>query len=369
MSDWQRMGVVLKPDTPFETSNSPLEVGRIQNFTSTAVPLTGEEWRIWYSCYPESNHRYFNIAIADGVPFKNMVKHQALLTSGKAPKSPLSIGNLPDGWRPIQPVYIKLSSTRHRLYFWAHGPGIVRYLCAESDDGNVFEVLNPFNPCLYHFNDRAVETAADGMAKLTSVKKQQHPSWEKVADPAMVCNDATNVYRLPDGTFELYTPQLVALPDGSEANIKHDNLQGFIRVIERRTSIDGLVWSPGTTIIKPDAGDPYDLQFYYLSVTRLAEQRVGILGHYRASSQTMDMEWCFSDDGINWRRPYREPFFDRDIDKSGLYGVYAPHNLVFNEDKWWLFYSGTNVPHNNVSDGCKIQKDIRLAVAEKLEFP
>lgn len=368
MSNWTNLGTILEPELSFEISNNSKEIGRIQNFTSTAVPLKNDNWRIWYSCYPESDHRYFNIAVAEGVPPKKMIKHQAVLATGKAPSAPLSIGNLPEGWRPIQPVYIRLSKRKHRLYFWVHGKGVVRYLCADSDDGKRFEVLDPFSPCLYHFNDRAVVSVKDGLEGLTSVKKQERPDWEKVADPALVCNDATNVYMLPDGTFELYTPQLVAIPRNSKQYVKHDNLQGYIRVIERRESIDGIRWSAGTKIMQPDNNDPHDLQFYYLSVTHLPDKRVGILGHYRTETQTMDMEWCFSTDGLTWKRPFRRPFFDRNIEKSSLYGVYAPHSLVFHKAKWWLFYSGTNVPHNNTPQGNKIKKDIRLAVIDELDF-
>jgi len=368
MFNWQDQGIILRPDQDFELSSINDEVGNIQNFTSPAIPLGDGRWRIWYSAYPEGNYKRFNIAYAEGVPGKKMQKYQACLSPGDAPETMFSISNLPAGWRPIQPVLIRVPDAKFKLYFWAHAPGIVRYLCAESNDGRNFKVIDPYKPCLYHPNDRAVEKKMSGTEGLTNVKKTERPEGEPSAPVHLICNDATNVYLLPDNTFELYTVQLVPISENSPAYVEHDNLKGMIRVIERRTSKDGLSWSNPKVVIRPDAKDPADLQFYYLSVTYCNNTRIGILGHYRVKAQTMDFEFCFSKDGINWERPYRKPCFPRSLQHDGLYGIYAPHSIVKYDSLYYLFYTGTNQTHNKKYNKGQREVNIRLAIAEDISL-
>jgi hypothetical protein len=64
--------------------------------------------------------------------------------------------------------------------------------------------------------------------------------------------------------------------------------------------VDGLIFETRHRIIERDAEDPADQQFYYLAVTTTEKGRVGMLGHYRCAAQTMDLEWCFSSDGLKW---------------------------------------------------------------------
>ena len=54
-----------------------------------------------------------------------MVEHAAVLSEGEPADAPLAIGNLPDGWRPVQPVHIRLKNGRDRLYFWVHAVSVV----------------------------------------------------------------------------------------------------------------------------------------------------------------------------------------------------------------------------------------------------
>ena len=116
------------------------------------------------------------------------------------------------------------------------------------------------------------------------------------------------------------------------------------------------------TVIEPDENDPADLQFYYLAVNYLPEGRVGMLGRYLVEAQTMDIEWCFSKDGINWDRSERKAWLPR---KPELLGVYAPHSLVYHNKRWHMFYTGCNYTHNfSECTGSKPISDIRLAVFE-----
>ena len=171
---------------------------------------------------------------------------------------------------------------------------------------------------------------------------------EPAAKVVQVSNDATNVYQLPDGRFEMYSVGLVEVPPSHPGYIAHDNCPGWLRVIDYYRSDDGLTFPERRRIIVADAQDPPDMQFYYLAVTHTPVGRLGMLGHYRVQAQTMDIECCFSADGAHWQRPARDPWLPRG--KPGepdSYGVYGCHALVERGGRWHLFYTGTNGAHNH----------------------
>ena len=354
---WRDMGVIFRSDDI-----------NLQSFTSCAEPpnAQNENWRIWYSSSTGQGDIGFNIGFLEGIPGGTMRKTPALLCSGRAPSGIFAIGNLPDGWHPRQVVHVAMPDGTDRIYFWAHchSQGVVRFLCAESIDGLSYNVIDPYCPCLWHYNDRAANTGELGPAGLTFFSNDVHvkPEYEPESTPGMLCNDATNVYLLSDDTFEMYTAAIFPITEDDPRYIAHDNAAGWIRVIERRTSKDGIIWSQGKTVIEMDEDDPSDLQFYYLAVNHLPEGRIGMLGRYLVEAQTMDIEWCFSEDGINWKRPVRQPWLER---SPGLLGIYAPHSMVFYNQEWYLFYTGCNYNHN--FSQCTWRKpvaDIRLAVLE-----
>ncbi len=335
---WRKRGVVLAASEPWEEDG-------IQSFTSPAEPLPGGAWRIWYTA---TGSRSGRIAFAEGVPGEPMRKYAAQYSPGEPPDVPFGVGNLPAGWRPKQVVHVSLPNGGHRIYFWAHGPGILRYVAADSDDGRRYRVVDPLRPVLYHPNDRAARgvPSPDGVM-LHKQKSNARPAEEPLAPPGLISNDATNVYRKPDGTFELYSVGLVAVPKGDPAYMAHDNAPGLLRVIDRYTSADGLVFDTRSRIIQRDAQDPVDQQFYYLSVTRTPQGCIGMLGHYRCDAQTMDLEWCFSRDGAEWQRPLRRAWLPRGQPPAiDSYGIYANSQLVQRDGQWHLFYTGVNSAHN-----------------------
>jgi hypothetical protein len=249
----------------------------------------------------------------------------------------------------VQGVHLRLPGGTHRLYFWAHGPGVIRYLAADSDDGRRYRVVDPLRPCLYHPSERAVGGQAAEEAGLTRLaKKQARPEGgERLAPGRLLSNDATNVYVRPDGRFEMYSVALLEVPRDDPRAIAHDNAPGWVRVIDRYVSDDGLDWTDRRRVLVPDARDPVDQQFYYLSVTPTEQGLVGLLGHYRVQAQTMDLEWCHSRDGIRWERPLRRAWIPRGRPgEPDSYGIYASHALVQHEGRWWLFYTGVNAAHN-----------------------
>ncbi len=334
---WQKHGVVL-------SATEDWECGQVQNFTSPPEPLGGDRWRLWYS---PCGQKYL-IAYAEGTPGGALKKIPAQCTPGEPGDGPFAVGHLPENWHPVQVVHIHLKNGKHRIYFWAHGRSIARYLAADSDDGKRYSVVDPYRPVLYHPSDRA----AHGVASPDGVMPHSKPSPDRPADeplavPRLISNDATNIYQLTDGSFEMYSVGLVPVPKGDAAYMAHDNAPGLLRVVDRYTSGDGLHFEDRKRIIQRDGGDPVDQQFYYLSATYTPKGRVGMLGHYRCQAQTMDLEWCFSPDGLTWHRPHRSAWLPRGDEKQpDSYGVYAGSFLVSHNGQWHLFYTGTNSAHN-----------------------
>jgi len=334
---WQKHGIVLGPTEDWEG-------GTIQNFTSPPEPLAGDRWRLWYSpCGTK-----YSIAYAEGTPGGPFKKFPAQCTPGEPGDGPFAVGHLPDQWNPVQVVHIHLRNDRHRIYFWAHGKGIARYLAADSDDGRRYTVTDPLRPVLYHPHDRA----AYGVASPDGVMLHNQPSPDRPADeppavPKLISNDATNIYQLTDGSFEMYSVALLSVPKADPAYVAHDNAPGLLRVIDRYTSADGLHFEERKRVIQRDAHDPVDQQFYYLAVTHTPRGQAGMLGHYRCQAQTMDLEWCFSPDGATWHRPRRSAWLPRgDEHQPDSYGIYAPSFLVRRRGRWHLFYTGVNSAHN-----------------------
>jgi len=363
-SAWSKQGEL------FRHEGAPAN-GWVQNFTSAAEPLENGGWRIWTSLSgPKGVAK--KIGFHEGRPGGEWQRTLAVCTPGEPdPSAALALGGLPHGWEPVQPVTLRLKDGRTRIYFWAHGNGVVRYLAADSVDGRAFKVLNALSPCLYHIGDRAVDGKAAVEAGLTGrAKKKAAPSdGEPLAPAHLITNDATNVYQLADGSFELYTVALVTVGRDDPRYAASDNIPGLVRVIDRLTSADGLTWGNRQRVIEPDADDPQDLQFYYLSVTHTERGRIGLLGHYRLGAQTIDIEPCFSKDGMTWQRPHRKAWITRDTPGStaASYLLHAPHAMVQRDGLWHLFYTGGNFSHNHRdSHGEAEVRAIMLATTERL---
>jgi len=265
-------------------------------------------------------------------------------------------------------VHLALRNGRHRIYFWAHGPEILRYLAADSEDGRRYRVIDPLRPVLYHPNDRAAQGvhSPDGVM-LRKKRNMDGPQGEPLATARKISNDATTVYQLPDGTFEMYSVTLVPVSKDDPAYMPEDNAPGLLRMIDRYTSTDGLHFETRRRVIERDEKDPADQQFYYLSVTRTPRGCVGMLGHYRCAAQTMDLEWCFSPDGVTWQRPVRSPWLPRgQPPELDSYGIYGNNQLVQHDGRWHLFYTGVNHAHNGKDSHGPAQQVILHATTTSL---
>ncbi len=260
------------------------------------------------------------------------------------------IGNLPEGWMPVQPVRIALQGGGYRLWFWAHSPsaGVVRYLAADSDDDRVYNCVDPARPSLWHYCDRAASSRLPGVGGLAWNRDNcgKKPAAEPAGPPELVCNDATTIYQLPDGRLEIFSAAIRSVPKNSPEYLPNDNAAGYRRFIRRFVSDDRLNFIPAGTAIDFAEDDPPYLQFYYLAVRHRPDgTRDGILGRYDALAQTTDLEWCSSADGINWRRTGR-PLFMRRPDELC---VYASGNPLFTgeDGRTRLIYTAFNYTHNH----------------------
>lgn len=344
----------------------------VQNFTSTVEPLEDERWRVWTSVsVPKTLAGLKEIGYHTGRVGGEWKRTVAVCTAGEPDgKAELAIGGLPEGWHPVQVVTLRLKDGRTRLYFWAHGKGVVRYLAADSEDGRAFKVVNALTPCLYHPADRAVDgkVAAEAGMMHFMKRKAAPVEGEMLAPAGLLSNDATNVYQLPDGSFEMYSVGLIQVGKDDRRYAAQDNIPGLVRVIERYTSADGLNWGGRQRVMVPDERDPHDLQFYYLSVTHTERGRVGLLGRYRLDAQTIDIEGCFSADGITWERDQREPWITRDAagTTAGSFILHAPHAMVQRGGLWYCFYTGGNFGHNHREAHGKEERAVMLATCEGL---
>lgn len=216
----------------------------------------------------------------------------------------LEIEGLPAGCSAAQPVVLKKDGG-YELFFWIHGAGMIRYVKCAGDDGIHFRILNLDEPCLFHPSDRAVRTgsAADGLLSIRS-----HLTGTSIRPGRTVhniSNDATNVFYDPEtGLYRMFSVSLLPAGSAPERRVAHDNASGWLRVIHRRTSRDGIYWSDAELVLVPDQNDPADLQFYTLSQTGGDHSLIGVAGYYRAGMQIMEpMPVCSADGGRTMIRP------------------------------------------------------------------
>ena len=258
----------------------------------------------------------------------------------------LFLAGLPEGSVMVQPVVLRLADGKWRMYFWVHRlakPEIARYLAAESHDGLHWHVLNYDNPCLRHPADIG-RWAWLGVPD-ERTQSGDIPEAEYLAARRLRTNDEAIVYQTPEG-YELFSDGLLPNPPGTGHHVAHDNIAMSLRVIHRRTSVDGLTWSDPELILVPDHLDPWDLQFYYLAQHRLGPLRVGFLGRYRVGAGTEDVEFMYSRDGRLWNRPMRGAWFPRGPKGSpDSEMVFMPGPFIDKGDDWLSLYTGCNFLH------------------------
>ena len=115
-----------------------------------------------------------------------------------------------------------------------------------------------------------------------------------------------------------------------------------MRILGRAESPDLIRWSEPETILKPDAADPPDLEFYSMWATTYENIYLGMLWNFRKTSTTILPQLVFSRDGVNYDRRYREPFIqagdEGDFDSVTVYALQP----IVHDDKIFIYYGGQN---------------------------
>jgi len=144
-----------------------------------------------------------------------------------------------------------------------------------------------------------------------------------------------------------------------------DIWRGYIRIVQRWTSPDGLCWSEPEIVAAPDAEDPIDLQFYYLVKTQLDWGTLGLLGRFYARSQRLAIEPVYSTDNQCWNRPYRKNCLPQDEPFESV-SVTPSQTMLREGDHLRLYYCGSNFDHNfKTLDGAPPQQLIASATIHR----
>ena len=152
--------------------------------------------------------------------------------------------------------------------------------------------------------------------------------WQPLSDKAVYYDhDAGKVM------FDPRTGEYVAYQVTYQQHEKpyQDNCAEHVRrVLHIRTSKDGMHWQPSgdaagkgpyfpeSCLITPDDDDPPELEFYDFAAFPYEGRYVGMMQNYAASpafaypwgphGPHLSTEWWISQDGRNWKRPFRDVF-------------------------------------------------------------
>jgi len=335
---WKKCGDIITPDQPFEFEDS-------YTIDPEFIKLPCEEGAPWfYSVNTTSGEGKYNLVMMD--------------ENGKHPLSrdgsgAFTLDGLPADMYTVQPQVFKLSEGRYRMYFWSMGPGPkIRMMVAESADLCHWKIANNGKPVLCHNADH---TWGDGLP------------------PSRVCNDATTIYRYPDGTWEIFSATVIRITDGN-SRYGDENVcpGGRVRIIMRWTSLDGLVFSEPEVVLAPDEQDSPATQCYYLSRVDLEPYTVGFFGNYNAQELRWRMEAVMSRDHRHWSRPVRcQGLFENECK-----GAVAITDFGLEEDgSISLYYGSVNFDHDYKTDNgeapvaklCKAQVSRRKFFGRQLQ--
>ena len=331
---WRKQGVVLHHSEDWENDKI------LTIFPSTVLDC-GNKRRFYYSLNSFDNHDY-NLALAEQDRRGKITKHPLLRdTDGY-----FSLAGLPREFKPLQANVLRLSRSDWRMFFWAHKHTQgrqVRFMAASSSNGLNWQMLP---------DKQSIALCHQGDVLCQQGKWPLH----------LQCNDATTVYRRPDGSWELFSAALMYYPIGQEHPKDKDLRENLIRMIQRWTSPDGWHWSTPEVTILPDEQDPGDLQFYYLTSTDLDGYRLGLLGRYNCQVRQLTIEPVWSIDGRSWQRPYRENCLPLLEDSQKVFMAVPAQYLLRSGDTLTLYYAIANYDHSHqTADGSAPQDSIAAA--------
>lgn len=140
---------------------------------------------------------------------------------------------------------------------------------------------------------------------------------------------------------------------------------GFGRKVARTESDDFIHWSPPELVLKPDARDGADTQFYGITVSLYEGVYVGALWMFYVQEKSVgriDFQFCWSRDGRQWQRdPERRVFVGNGPQGSWDHGDIrgASHFTVLDEEIR-LYYAGSEADHGR---GAELGKGMDIGFA------
>lgn len=173
--------------------------------------------------------------------------------------------------------------------------------------------------------------------------------WKALEGPiSLKTADSCFIYRGDDGAYvALHKTELPAFPGGVTP---FDIADGGVRLIGRRTSKDGTMWSdPTALVMTPDWRDPADTQFMELCPLRVPGGYIATLTVYHNHTQRIDLQWAASRDGINWWRPDRRPALPNP--PLGDYGggmIWPMRTPIVDGKHLQVYYGGTESLHGDL---------------------
>ena len=173
--------------------------------------------------------------------------------------------------------------------------------------------------------------------------------WRPVDGPLQLeTSDSCYIYRFGgDGYVCYHKTELPAFPGGLTL---FDVADGGVRLIGRRTSSDGKEWSDPTQIVmSPDWRDPGDTQFMELCPIQVPGGYIAVVSVYHNMTQTIDLQWAASRDGIHWWRPERRPTLaNAPLGEFGGGMIWPMRRPVFDEDQLHVYYGGSEGLHGDL---------------------
>ena len=290
----------------------------------------------------------------------------------QAQKYPDPILRAEHPWESFCPViYGTVLEHEGRLRLWYKARTFVdspHKICyAESTDGITWEKpdlgIYEFNGsrknniCIMAPEDRRI----DGIAVIDDPEDEEWPLkaifWVPGPDPGIVAVRSRNGYEWD------WKPGLV-LPDWGDrhnAMARRDDGKYVVlgripaasnkyklRAVWRSESEDLVHWSKPTLILKPDAEDPPQLQFYSAVAFPYESMVLGFIERMHYCPDILDTELIYSHDGWAWHRTRPRPRFIEmgsapRWDDSWLFvGTNAP---IRRHGRLWFYYSGRSSAH------------------------
>jgi hypothetical protein len=111
-------------------------------------------------------------------------------------------------------------------------------------------------------------------------------------------------------------------------------------------SDDGIHWKNERLVLRADSQDPPTANIQFMSVIQQGGYYLGFLtmhdesGHFRT-------QLAWSNEGLHWNRPWREPWLDigqGDAFDRGM--ITGPVDPVFREKEMWFLYGGFPIRHD-----------------------